>query len=444
MKVKNKKARYTESARGIAIEQLMRLDARTHNFETDTVLPIRAERDHRLIREYVQGIMRQKRWLDFIIEYHYRGSFETMELHLQWILRLGVYDLLLMRTPAHAAINEAVELAKTRIRDGAGKLANGILRTIDRKRNELPQPDNLPLVKRLGIQYSHPDWLVKRWLNRFGEEVEQLLAWNNERPVYALRINTSKISPGEFKKKLTEEKVDWEDGAFLDDFVRVHQLQPVVRGGFLQNGLCAVQDESAGLVVRLLDPKPGEFVVDACAAPGGKTLYCAALMEGEGELLALDVQSDRLDKLRNVQNAYEADWVSLAAFDIRTAKIKDPVDKLLLDVPCTGLGVLAKRADLRWKRTEEDLDSIKAIQAGLLESASEWVKPGGVMVYSTCTIAPEENEEQIDSFLQSRTDFELEPADLPGSVVSAEGFLYTLPHKHKVDGAFAARLRRKG
>lgn len=431
------------SPRLIAVNQLLQLDRASRSFYSDETLPIRAQRDHRLVKEYIQGIMRQRRWLDFVLDHYYSGDLKKIETKLLWILRLGVYDLLMLRTPAHAAINEAVELAKKEVRAGAGKLANGILRTVDRNRYSLPDPSGLDEIERMGVTYSHPDWLVKRWIDRYGDDVQKLLEWNNSRPVYSVRINTSKITIDHFKNTLDKDGIEWEDGLYLKDFVRVPQLQPLLRGGYLTKGLCAVQDESAGLVVHLLDPQPGEFVVDACAAPGGKTLYCASLMDNTGELLALDVQEERLNKLRRVQQAYNADWVSLAPLDVRTAQIKTKVDRLLLDVPCTGLGVLSKRADLRWRRTAEDLKTIVNIQRDLLSAAAHWIKPGGYLVYSTCTIAPEENEEQIEFFLEKNPQYEIEPASFGKGMVAPDGYLTTVPHVHKIDGAFAAKLKRK-
>lgn len=440
MKAKSKSGEI-KSPRQIAVYQLIQLDKESLAFNSDASLPIRAERDHRLVKEFVQGIMRQRRWLDFIIDNFYNGDLRKIETKLLWILRLGAYELLQLRTPSHAAINEAVELAKKEVRAGAGRLVNGILRSIDRNRDALPSPKAEPVVERLGITYSHPDWLVQRWMDRYGDDIENLLEWNNKRPVYSLRINESKVTLDHFKNTLTKEGIEWEAGQYLDEFIRVRQLQPILRGGYVKEGLCAVQDESAGLVVRLLDPQPGEFVVDACAAPGGKTLYCSTLMDGTGELLALDVQDERLDKLRMVKAAYNAEWISLAALDVRSAQIKTQVDRLLLDVPCTGLGVLAKRADLRWKRKPEDLETITKIQAGLLTAASKWVKPGGYLVYSTCTIAPEENEQQIYSFLDQNPDWEIDPAPFKKDLVTKEGFLSTTPHTHQLDGAFAAKLQ---
>ena len=429
-------------AREAALDELVRLDARRGDFDADEVISLSSKRDHRLVKEYVQGIMRYRRRLDFIIGSFYNGVFESMESSLQWVLRLGAYDLLYLRTPSHAAINEAVELAKKRVRKKAGGLVNGILRSVDRQREELPEPKNADHIEKLGITYSHPNWMVERWVERYADDVEELLAWNNKRPEYSIRINTLNTSPASFKEMLNKDEIEWSDGRYLDDFIRLPRLQNLLRNGYLKKGLCAVQDESMGLIVRLLDPQPGEHIVDACAAPGGKTLYIADLMKGEGVLKALDVQENRMRRLKGVLNAYGAEWIHTEVADLRIRSPQQLADRVLLDVPCSGLGVLAKRADLRWNRKPQDLQTIIKIQAELLNAAATWVNVGGTLVYSTCTIEPEENENQIQAFLERSPGFVVEKPEWPPSLVTSEGFLKTVPHRHHVDGAFGARLRR--
>jgi 16S rRNA (cytosine967-C5)-methyltransferase len=209
-----------------------------------------------------------------------------------------------------------------------------------------------------------------------------------------------------------------------------------------------VQDESAGLLVQLLDPQPGETILDGCAAPGGKTMAIAGRMGGDGTILAVDAKEERLNLVTEAAEAQgAADMVEAEAAELQAvaARPEPPqADRVLLDVPCSGLGVLAKRADLRWQRAPEDLDELTALQDDLLDAAARMVAPGGVLVYSTCTIEPEENEERVEAFLERHPDFELEPAPdaLPADVVTDEGYLATLPHRHRTDGAFGARLRR--
>ena len=247
---------------------------------------------------------------------------------------------------------------------------------------------------------------------------------------------------------LDEEGVAWEPSAYLDDFVRVRRLQAVLRAGWVDAGLCAVQDESGGLVVRLLDPQPGETLVDACAAPGGKALYAAARMQDQGRLIAIDIHPGRL---RLAETAAVAQGITILqphALDLRNFAGHDDLpqaDRVLLDAPCSGLGVLAKRADLRWHRTAEEIEALTTLQDQLLDAAARLVRPGGLLVYSTCTIEPEENQQRVEAFLLRHPGFRLEPAKglVPEAVVTPEGYLATLPHRHHIDGAFGARLRRR-
>ena len=362
------------SSREAALDRLIRLESILHapDFDADPVWRIASARDHRLVTEYVAGVTRWRRWLDFILAAYYRGE-----------------------------------------------------RATD-----------------LGIRHSHPDWMVRRWLERYGDETVNLLKWNNERPVHSVRINTLKTSRERFIEMLEDAGIAWEPGRYLEDFIRLPSLQPIVRGPFLKEGWCAVQDESAGLIVRLLDPQPGETVLDLCAAPGGKTLYAAALMRAEGRLLAFDVQPDRMRLLDRVKSRYEAGFVETAVCDIRTLDPGLVADRVLLDAPCSGLGVLSKRADLRWRRKPGDIRHIATVQRALLEAAARHVRPGGVLVYGTCTIEPEENEAQIDAFLAAHPEFAIVDATqrLPAGLATERGGLATFPPRHGVDGAFGVVL----
>jgi 16S rRNA (cytosine967-C5)-methyltransferase len=220
-----------------------------------------------------------------------------------------------------------------------------------------------------------------------------------------------------------------------------------VQGDLLDDGHVAVQDESAGLIVRLLDPQPGETILDGCAAPGGKTMAIAARMDGDGTIYAVDAKEERVGLIEEAAAAQGADaLVAPEAAELQSVADRvDPprADRVLLDVPCSGLGVLSKRADLRWQRAPEDLDELAALQDELLDAAARLVRPGGLLVYSTCTIEPEENEERIEAFLARHDDFALESADgyVPDDMVTAEGYFASLPHRHRIDGAFGARLR---
>jgi 16S rRNA (cytosine967-C5)-methyltransferase len=441
----------TLSNRRAALHQLERIErdqAYVGQLDADVGGQLDA-RGRRQVKEYVAGITRWRRWLDFLLASFYHGDFEGMERPLQIILRIGLYDLLFLRTPTHAAVHENVELAKQEVRPGAAGLVNGILRSIDRRREALPEPHTGNPAEDLAIRQSHPTWIVRRWVDRYGlDATHELLAWNNQRPVHGLRINTLVTSVEAFQRQLDDHDIPWAASPYLDDFVRVQRLQPIIEAGWLSAGQCAVQDESAGLIGRVLDPQPGEMMIDACAAPGGKSLYAAIRMQGEGTIHAVDVNASRMELAMEAATAHGAEsLIQPHVADLRewaTAADAPQADRVLLDAPCSGLGVLAKRADLRWQRAPGDLDELTMLQDELLDAAARCVRPGGWLVYSTCTIEPEENQQRVMAFLDRHPDFTLESAHgvTPDEVLTDDGFLATLPHVHRIDGAFAARLRR--
>ena len=434
-------------SRSIALDHLERVaqdDAYVDRLEAEDA----DARSRRQARELVAGVTRQQRWLDFVLAEAYNNDYDSIELRLREILRLGLYEMLFQSTPTRAIVHQYVELAKQTLRPGAGDLVNAILRTIDRDREYIPNPDTGSDAEDLAIRYSHPTWMVERWLARFGlEETTDLLEWNNRRPMHSIRVNPVRTSRDEVATWLDEHDVIFTDSPYLDDHFRLRRLQTLVQEGLLDDGHVAVQDESAGLVVRLLDPQPGETIIDGCAAPGGKTMAIAGRMKGEGTILAFDSNENRLSRVNESAETHGvADLVTAEAADLlAVADREDPpqADRVLIDVPCSGLGVLAKRADLRWQREPSDIQELLALQDDLLDAAADLVEPGGLLVYSTCTIEPEENEQRIEAFLDHHDDFELESAEgiLPDEVVSDEGYLTTLPHRHRTDGAFAARLR---
>ncbi len=440
------------SSRRAALRQLERIerdDAYISQLDVEGANEALDARARRQVKDYVAGVTRWRRWLDFLLASFYHGDFDAMERTLQIILRIGLYDLLFLHTPTHAAVHENVELAKQDVRPGAAGLVNGVLRSIDRQRDDLPTPGTGDPAEDLAIRQSHPTWMVRRWIERYGlDATQELLAWNNRRPAYGVRINTLATSVEAFQQQLDAHDVTWAASPHLDDFVRVKGLQPIVEAGWLDTGQCAVQDESAGLVVRVLDPQPGETVIDTCAAPGGKTIYAALRMQGTGTIYAVDVNEARLGLVTEGAAAHGIDdMVRPVAADLRTwAATSDApqADRVLLDAPCSGLGVLAKRADLRWQRSPDDFDELTALQDALLDAAAQLVRPGGALVYSTCTIEPEENQQRVAAFLARDDRFTLESVEetVPDATVTAEGVFTTLPHEHGVDGAFAARLRR--
>ena len=433
------------AARALALDRLLRLErdgAYVSRLPDGSASTGAAERR---AADYVAGVTRHRRYLDYLIAQFYRGDASTLEPRVRQVLRIGLYDLLIRQAPPHAAVGEAVEVAKRVIRPGAGGLVNGILRAVLRAYDggRLPTPATGNLVHDLAVRHSHPNWLVRRWLERFGkEQAERLLVHDNAPPRYALRVNTHKHRVDDFRADLDALGVSHAASPYLDEFVRVERLQPVLRAGWFEQGRCAVQDEAAGLVVRLLDPQPGETIRDVCAAPGGKALYAALRMSGEGQVLATDANRKRAGLVRTSAAAHGLDVVEAATADARN--LHGAADRVLLDAPCTGTGVLAKRADLRWQRAEADLADLTRLQDDLLDASAALVHPGGLLVYSTCSLEAEENQERIAAFLARTEGFELESAEgfVPPTFIDEAGAYSALPHVHDTDGAFAVRLRR--
>ncbi|KAK4275305.1 hypothetical protein QN277_018412 [Acacia crassicarpa] len=415
------------------------------------------DQDLRLVTDIVGGTIRWKRYLDHLISsISHDKDISSMEPLLLQILRVGFYEIVKLDMPHYAVVDENVRLAKVALRPGAGNMVNGILRKLAvLKENEsLPLPkvegDDRVQARALATLHSHPVWMVRRWTRYLGqEEAIKLMIWNNSEPSFSLRANHARgFSGADLVTQLNALKVPHKPSPHLDEFVRVKTgLQTVIQAGLLRKGLCSVQDESAGLVVSVADPHPGEVIVDCCAAPGGKTLYMASFLCGQGMVYAVDVNRGRLRILKEAAKTHQVDGVITTIHaDLRELPDSKPLkcNKVLLDAPCSGLGVLSKRADLRWNRKLEDMEELKKLQDELLDAASKLVNPGGVLIYSTCSIDPEENDERVDAFLARHPDFHIDAVDrfVPPDFVTDRGFYFSNPVKHSLDGSFAARLVR--
>jgi len=403
-------------------------------------------RERNQANEYVQGILRRRSYLDFLIGEFSSVPVDELEFMFKNILRLGMYDLLFMDgTPDHAAINEPVEIAKTKISSRSGDMANAILRRVQREMAQLPKPAMKDRTKLVAVTFSHPEWMVERYVARFGErEAFQLMQANNRRPDYFLRVNELRTKPENFKLRLEKSGVEFEESDWLPGYFKVHSVIEARTKGWFDKGLCQVQDIAAGFAPTILDPQPGETVYDLCAAPGTKTIVLSGMMHNEGTVLSVDINAKRMAKIAENCEKYGAENVKIQRADIIEERFK-LADAVLLDAPCTGTGVLSKRADLRWKRTQEELSELVKKQADLLAAAANMVSKGGRLVYSTCSIEPEENMDQIHKFLKEYDNFELQPLGdyLPEEVLSEDGLSYqTFPHKHHCDGHFGVLLKR--
>jgi len=402
--------------------------------------------DRALLTELVHGVVRWKKRLDFILQAFSRHPIQRYPLPVLTALRLGAYQLLYLdRIPEYAVIHQAVELVKSHGKATAG-LVNAILRALQRHRGALPEPTLEDTVRYLSLAHSYPEWIVRRWVARFGpEETVKLLQVQNRRPRLSLRVNQRRMGVEEFLVWLQERGSTAWMSPYVPQAVVVERLAHEVLEEVINQGWASVQDVSSLLVVQLADPQPTMQVIDLCGAPGGKACAIGERLGEEGHLTVVDIHPGRLNIVkREALRLGIADRMSFSVTDARSFQ-HVPVDLVLLDAPCSGLGTIAKKPDIKWRRRESDIGALAKLQRELLEHAATLVCPGGVLVYSTCTTEPEENEEVVLDFLRRHPEFVLEPAQrwLPVEVCQG-GFFQTLPHRHQdCDGAFAARLRRR-
>lgn len=436
--------------RGTAVKILNRVERSDSYLDRLLETEMRAaemnELDKGLMNEIVTGVVRWQMKLDWVLTGFFHGNFTKAETNIRNALRVALYQILFLdKVPHSAAVNESVEFIKRLRGQKVADLVNGVLRNILRNLDNIRYPDvNEDRIQHLAVVESHPTWIVKRWVDRFGyDETKRLLAANNERPDLTLRVNRLKIDFNYFLSQLEQHQIQFSRSEYLDFFVRVKHMAGIGGSEMFRQGFFVVQDESAGLAVQLLDPKPGDRVIDLCSAPGGKATFIGELMKNVGEIVAIDRYETRLNLVKSacqrlgIANAH---FVAADAVTLQTAQ----AEKVLVDAPCSGLGVLSKKPDAKWKREPEDLTRLVQSQRAILENAAKHVKPDGVLVYSTCTTEPEENLGLIRSFLADHPEFGIENASqfVNSRLVTSDGYIETFPHRHAMDGSFAIRLKR--
>lgn len=397
-------------------------------------------RDRRWTRELVYGMLRRRAWIDAVLSDRVRGGLSRLDADVVDLLRLGVYQLTYMGSvPAYAAIAQTVELAKRRHGLGASKLVNAVLRRTDRERDGLDAGTPADPAEALALKYSHPHWLVAKWVERWGEqETERLLTLNNsEAP---LIVRPYGVVREQLEAMLEAAGVHVADAPYVRDSIAISGGITLTELGAFKKGLFFVQDPAATLVTQYAAIDPGSDAADLCAAPGGKSLE---LSRTALSVFASDKSVTRLQRLLANQRRLETPNIYPFVGDARAPATR-PVDAVLIDVPCTGTGTFRRHPDARWRLKVSDIAVMAALQKTILKAASKVVKPGGLLVYSTCSLEPEENDEQVDAFLAANSGWKLEPPpqDAVAESVLDSGRLRVLPQRHGTDGAFAARLRR--
>jgi len=403
--------------------------------------------DIRFLYQLVHGTTKMRRRLDHELRFYLAKPSANLPIILSNILRLGLFQLRFTdRIPVSAAVSESVNLALFMADRPRANLVNAVLRASIREPEKVKfmSIDENP-VKHLADFYSFPDYFVEYCLREFELETTKHLLENYNKPPHATyRVNFLRAQPEEVAEILKKEKISFTPGKYLPEFLHLDKTGLPLERELIANGKVFVQDESAGMAVRILNPRSGQECLDLAAAPGGKSTYMAVRMRNKGRVISVDKSHQRLEVVVENARRLGIKIISPVASDIMKFK-GGPFDRVLLDPPCTGWGTAGKHSDLRWSKTAQDIKNLVEIQTAMIDRAARLVKPGGVLVYSTCTIIRDENDQIVEEFLARNDKFELESAlqFFDETAVSERGFVRTYPCIDKLDGAFSARLVRK-
>ncbi|MEE2877236.1 MAG: 16S rRNA (cytosine(967)-C(5))-methyltransferase RsmB [Candidatus Neomarinimicrobiota bacterium] len=398
------------------------------------------------ITHLVQEIVRRRGVLDHVIGSLFTGNYVKADRTLKNGLRLGAYEILFREhVPDFAAVDEAVKLVKRRRGKGPAGLTNALLRKVraawiplaDSVYKELPLSESSALL-------SHPAWLMEKWIASFGwERAERLCDWNNRVPNLMVRMNPLKTDRDIFESFLTVNCASWNRSQIIPEFYTVTRVSKLRESHQFRDGHFSFQDVSSGLIVALLNAEVNEAVLDVCAAPGGKASALAERMENKGTIHAFDVDETRVALLKETVNRLGLSSVSFLQKDATSDTFPES-GKILIDAPCSGTGVMGKRADLKWRRKQSDIDELVGIQTDILSHCSKFLWPDGEIVYATCSLEGEENWGVVDTFLSRHSDFSpisVEGA-VPGAFIDKRGALATFPPEHGTDGVFGVILKR--
>ncbi len=407
------------------------------------------KRKENLVRQIVYGVLENNIYIDYVISKASNIKMKKIHPNILIILRMGIYQLLFMdNVPSRAAINENVNLVKKHGHRGSVGFVNGVLRNIDRNREKFMVIDEKNHVTRISIQYSHPKWMVKRWIDEHGVEfTEKLCEKNNETPKMNIRVNNLKTSKNKLKLSLRDKGFIVEEGKYgvdsliIDNPSKINELDEFKKGDFI------IQDESSSLVGQIMDPKPGSTIIDLCSAPGGKSTHLAEKMNNTGKVIAKDIHEHKIKLID--ENA------SRLGIDIIEAKISDALkiddslidkgDYVLVDAPCSGLGLIRRKPEIKINKKEKDIENLSKLQIKILNNAKNYVKIGGILLYSTCTIERQENIDLIQRFLKENPNFKL--VNIKDKIKETDnldtlekGYLQLYPHIHNTDGFFISKM----
>jgi len=405
--------------------------------------------DGRLLTHLVYGVLRFQGHLDWILAKFYRGDFDKMDEGIKNVLRVGLYQLKFSdRLPAFAVVDEAVKIAK-KIHQDKSALVNAILRNYLRRGQKIPFPSlKKNPAEHIAALHSHPLWLVKKWIKIFGpDDTISLCSANNEIPPLTVRVNTLKTSRDEFAQKLTAAGFTATPTSYSPDgIILTDSVGAIQNTNFFSEGFLRIQDEAAQLISYLINPNSADLVLDACAGSGGKATHLAAILKNKGRIVAVDRNPGKIAELKKDATRLGITIIQTQQDDLFVGlpdSLKEKFNHVLVDAPCSGLGTLRRNPEIKWRTTEKDLRNFASAQKVILQNASLAVKKGGRLIYCTCSLLPQENENIIDDFLALNKNFSLcpPPATINPRLLDKRGCYHTYPHKHNTDGFFGAILK---
>ena len=405
------------------------------------------EKDIGLISEIVYGTTTWKLTIDTIIKKYSKLKIEKLSIWILNILRMGIYQIVFLdKIPKSAAVNESVNLAKRYGHPASANFVNAILRKIEKKDFEEMSQIKEP-IQRIMLTTSTPKWIIEELLKEKAiQDVEEICKNSNQKPSLSIRVNTLKTTKENLIKELKKLQIEIKQG-ILEDFLIVEKVKQIENLEIFKQGWCTIQDESAGLAALVLKPREGERILDACSAPGGKTCYLAQLMKNKGMIEAWDIHPHRT---KLVGETAKRLGIQIIQTKVKDATLKEnnieKFDKILLDVPCLGTGVIRKKPDIKWKHDKTEIEEITKIQKTILQNCSEYLKEGGELVYSTCSILQEENENIISDFLKKNKNFKITPIPINEKNMFYQyrenaGYLKVYPNK-EIDGFFICKIKK--
>lgn len=440
---------YSPSVRQLAVKILNRYDRSDSYIDKLLSHELKHEylilKDKALLTEIVNGVIRWRGRIDWILTGFYHGDYQKCLNLVKNSMRIALYQMLFLnRIPIPAAIYESVEVVKRIQGDKTAAIVNGVLRNIARNVDNIRFPDRSDdEVYYIAVLYSHPKWMVKRWIDRYGlEETENIMEFNNQRPYIPVRVVTVNSDLDHIKSVFETHNIKFSESVYHKDTLLLDSPRyDLTASELFKSGKITIQDPSASIATKLSNAKAGDTVIDLCAAPGGKSFLLAEMMNNEGRVLAVDKHESKLRFISEGAERLGLSIIEVIAKDSEIHKFSEEADIVFADVPCSGLGTISKKPDIKWKKEPEDILKLIPHQRKILENAAKIVKPGGVIVYSTCTIEPEENEDNIKWFLDKHPEFQIDPAEkyLP-EILCKNGCYHSIPHISRMDGAFAVRL----